>query len=531
MKRSEAKIRDYLASNIDFISEDFEVIQKEYYLKNSVGTRGFIDILAQDSLHNFVIIEIKRSNQAAREALHEVFKYAGLLRQNLKIKESEIRIYIVSTDWSELLVPFSQVYKTSDYQLEGVKISLGSNDLPEEKEYIQPIEKPLERKISFNKMLYLYEDEESMHKAVLAAKERIEEVGIIDFVLLKVICENQDDLIYPYGIYLAFQQYAMETLRECVTDHLEASDELTDIEDELDENHLIYYLEQIILSKIDTSFCHTLETSSSDGFTSMLESQGWNIIEVFRSGLFDDDPRLKKDEFLISEIKGFKGEGITLYHNQSFSKLKLRLKEIEETSPSYLWNGEFGDNTWFDHIKFVFEKLKYEKAEYDLQIGIYNPRVGILSTLYYIFNYNKFGANNSLEFLPVYSLQVRFKDKDKSSVTYLGRIKWTGKIVAVKDLVTNALNRDAWTYFLASQLRADPLLEMKVMNFLGFSYSTNLFFLNGEQPQEAKSIEIEDGEPYLTELEHSLYLEDFLSSQSRFLIELSELYESFVHIM
>ena len=83
--RGEDIIRDFLAENLELISHEFEFVQKEFPLPNAFGTRGYIDILARDEHYNFVIIEIKRSNQTAREAVQEVVKYANLLKQNYQL--------------------------------------------------------------------------------------------------------------------------------------------------------------------------------------------------------------------------------------------------------------------------------------------------------------------------------------------------------------------------------------------------------------------------------------------------------------
>ncbi|EGO9011334.1 DUF91 domain-containing protein, partial [Enterococcus faecalis] len=72
----ESHIRDYLAENLNFLSDELSLIGKEYLLPNNDGTKGYVDLLAKDKQGNYVIIEIKRSNQAARQALHEIFKYS-----------------------------------------------------------------------------------------------------------------------------------------------------------------------------------------------------------------------------------------------------------------------------------------------------------------------------------------------------------------------------------------------------------------------------------------------------------------------
>lgn len=76
---SEANLRDQLVTRLDLIEYGLHDPTSEYLLPNAHGTRGRIDILARDRHGLRVIIEIKRSNKAAREALHEVGKYMELL--------------------------------------------------------------------------------------------------------------------------------------------------------------------------------------------------------------------------------------------------------------------------------------------------------------------------------------------------------------------------------------------------------------------------------------------------------------------
>jgi hypothetical protein len=173
MSQVEAQVRDFLASNLTFLSKDFRLIRKEFHLKNSFGTRGFIDILAEDSYQHFVIIEIKRSDQKAKEAIHQALKYAGLLKQQMKVKETEIRICIVSTDWDELIVPFSEFHKIIQYPFEGFKIQINSKNIPIQKEIVQPLEDASSRRVSHNHMIYLYENNDFVHQELEQLREKL----------------------------------------------------------------------------------------------------------------------------------------------------------------------------------------------------------------------------------------------------------------------------------------------------------------------------------------------------------------------
>jgi len=90
--RTEDEIRDYLAKNLDCIEGGMVLINKEEYLPNDKGASGFIDIFAKAKDGKLVIVEIKKSNAAARQAVQELSKYAALLKANRLIKETEYRL-------------------------------------------------------------------------------------------------------------------------------------------------------------------------------------------------------------------------------------------------------------------------------------------------------------------------------------------------------------------------------------------------------------------------------------------------------
>ena len=72
MAFNEASIRDNLANDLEVLEPGLGLIETEHSLKNACGTSGRIDILAKDSFGNRVIIEVKRSDASARQALHEL---------------------------------------------------------------------------------------------------------------------------------------------------------------------------------------------------------------------------------------------------------------------------------------------------------------------------------------------------------------------------------------------------------------------------------------------------------------------------
>ena len=122
----ENEIRELLASNLSIVLPELSLIEKEYYLPKTKGTRGYIDILAKHKNGYYVIIELKRNENSARQAIHELIKYSEGLKEKLSLKESEIELYLVSTDWKELLIPFSSFAEISKNQVKGFNISINN---------------------------------------------------------------------------------------------------------------------------------------------------------------------------------------------------------------------------------------------------------------------------------------------------------------------------------------------------------------------------------------------------------------------
>src|SRR2546430_7891972 len=123
MVRVEETIRDYLASDLSFVFSDLHLVGKEFKLTHA-KVKGYIDILARDDDNNYVIIEIKRSDKAARETFNEIFKYIQLLKREHRVKDSEIRVILLSSEWKSLLFPFSEECRKRAYYMEGIEITL-----------------------------------------------------------------------------------------------------------------------------------------------------------------------------------------------------------------------------------------------------------------------------------------------------------------------------------------------------------------------------------------------------------------------
>jgi hypothetical protein len=179
----EDELRDLLAQQLSRLEPGLVLIQKEQYVPNELGTRGFIDLFARDAQGHFVLIEIKRSAASSREAIHEVLKYVEGVKAHLGARDHEIRVFIVATDWTELLIPFSRFVADSTISVRGIKISVGSRKRIRTAD-ISPVGTSRGRLLAPWHELNFYKSEEDLKRGLREYERSCNTKGISDFVLV-----------------------------------------------------------------------------------------------------------------------------------------------------------------------------------------------------------------------------------------------------------------------------------------------------------------------------------------------------------
>jgi len=114
----EKVLQNQLSRRLDLIARDLRLVATEYTLPNKDGAAGRGDSLSRDGLGGWVVIEIKRSESTARQAVHEIMKYTELLCQEKGVRPDRIRAVIASTTWEELRVPVSQMARNWQHDLQ-----------------------------------------------------------------------------------------------------------------------------------------------------------------------------------------------------------------------------------------------------------------------------------------------------------------------------------------------------------------------------------------------------------------------------
>jgi hypothetical protein len=507
--RIEEQIRDYIAENLDFISKDLTLIQKEFYLQAHIGARGYIDILAKDIFNNFVIIEIKRSEQAARQTINELLKYQGLIKQIYKAQESEIKLIIVSTTWDELIVPFSEICES--VFISGYKIELNSQNIPKSISIIEPIEPlNLERKISPLQTVELFYTIEKRDSFLKIIKSKLYGMGIEDYVLIKLNSNGSNNrIIYPFALYFAFQRQIMLKNYKILP---KLDDEINDIEFD-NEDQKLKYIDELIYVEIDTYMHHdSMESSDPVKFNSIINSGHWDIVEIDKNGIFLTDPRIS-DELILHEIKGFDGENETRYLEFTDSRNIKKLDKIQNNiKKSLQWN-----NQLFKHINQILESTMVESKNFKIVVEIFYPRsvFDAIWRLYYTSDSN---------YMPIYNIVVMFDDSNVI-YHYKGELAWNGKTVNMEKVFKKITEDDTFFTFFQCTIGS---YDNELLNLMNLKFVNELYKISNAKIIYNEKIKICKGE-FVPDKNINKDFQSFFESNRELMNRITYLYKQYTN--
>ncbi|HRE78907.1 MAG TPA: endonuclease NucS [Flavobacterium sp.] len=491
MKNHEDIIRDNLASNLKLINSEFILISTEHYIPESKTTKSFIDILAKDNNNNYVIIEVKRSNQSSRQAIHEIYKYTEAIKAEYKVKSSEIKAVIISTEWKELYIPFSTFANESKISIEGFQIETDNNLNILKATKIKPCKTNNGRLFSPIHECNLYSNLENLEKGIESHKKIYELKGIFDYVLiilkgaefnnekykkdLEQVMSNLlgidksefvghfDNMeVYKYMIYSVFQRLTIEEYYEILkrdkTEYKQTKEYIKYC-DFKDEDDILATLENNVLGNLKPWF---YSDSSEIGYPAkfankIIDEEKWEITELIRSSSLIKN-KLLTDDKIISETKGLSGIGNSVLQDSCSPNHKSKFIELKETINKTLKN----NIVWKNNLKLIFDEndfLKYDK----LNIEILTTKNILLSIINIVVN------ENSLEYLPFYSLEVKNEIENE---IYLGSFSWNGEKPNFEKFVNKYFNNEPGNIIMMMTWGISEIENESIFEDLGLTYET-----------------------------------------------------------
>ncbi|MBL7884246.1 MAG: DUF91 domain-containing protein [Bacteroidia bacterium] len=446
------------------------MIKDEYHVKNPNGAGGFIDIFAKDSKGNLVIIELKRSNATAREAITELSKYIALIRRIKNVKNSEVRLIVISTEWNELLVPFSEFYNATTYQLEGYSLQINSQYEPQTIKKITPLPEISGRNICRRHFIRYYKTDSDFEKAEKSIVAQANKLGLNDFLIAKFSLNFKDEF---YGttrvLYWAQQLKTQDFYLEKIKQHMskEELEEVLEWTSEMDEDDTLDELADKLDDKIQVKNEHC-EIGHPEKLVQRLSDDLWELKSISKYGVFKDDDRLT-DDLLLMDLKGYTGASFVYYFASTSTENRSKIEEILKNVETCL----FHNDVWRHKVKDLITYAA-TKGDCNLTIYVFN-KDNILETLWLS------GTDNPFPWTPTFYIVVDPKNND-SAETFIGKIAWDKKQINLDKSIADVFGTFK-NYLLEKHFGNHRGKDSQLMNHLGLEYQVDMISIttNGEE--------------------------------------------------
>ena len=530
---NEARIRDSLANQLHLIERGLKLEGIESPLKNFDGAGGRLDIYARDQFNHHVIIEVKRSNKSAREAIHELYKYISLFREKYGINENDIRCIIVSTEWKELLLAFSTFVFDTDYEVSGYKLTLSEDYSISGVEKISPI--PKSKSIAWRDFHSIFYFEETQRRDIFISSliEVLEKLPGTEFACIPMnydisrednsrlqvyrsIPGTLTEVVFPFALYMAMTLITpkyVESIKLIIDQTI-----FQEIEDISIEEAMQIYINRELEGKYDE-----YELGYNSKFSNMLHT--WLCLDAIRVGEKISNRLFYLEDDISENIRKGKGEHPWIYIDTVSPKFESRWNLSKQKIFKFLEN-----NSKWREIVINFLSQFDGNSETIIKIYIYNP-CNIIKGMYEVnFNFEK----------PcVPRLEITVEDfNGYISSGLAGCIIWDGSIVNIEVIkmiesifmaqnsfseFDSSINIDLFRIFVQfGQIRE---FEINICEMYNLTYAAVDFVIENEKVQEKDFFIFEKAQlvkkQYFETNFHSF--EDFCSSHTSYINHLAEL--------
>lgn len=473
------------------------VLNTEEYIPSAIGTRSFIDILAKDAGGRWVLIELKRSDAASREAIHEIYKYVEAVKGHLGARDDEIRAFIVSTEWKELLVPFSRFVCDTSISVSGVKISVSEPDKAITAEPVQPLQLTSGRVLSPWHEISLYTSDERLAEGLASYDASCKAKGINDYIMVELkapegfyessvlataaslhgirggtgelteeeiadVAGKMDRL--DYMIYFVPQLQTADEYLEMIRADPEQYEEAKEFSDHMEGEELLCYLQEYALDaspKVDRDY---FEIGYPAKFRSkLLADEAWTITKIHRRGAFARNTVLT-DETILGEIEGdagTSGQGlkrtIRLSDKAEFAQL---LKDVNKALPN--------NPVWAGMVRAQLEEARTDFPSGTAETSIFAPSTGLM-TIFFATTQETW-----ISYVPSYTILIRHKEDVRRA--YVGQLSAaddaTQSPEIFADILTKYYNEDLGFLLMNMTSGGYEARDIDILEDLGLIYDS-----------------------------------------------------------
>lgn len=477
---NENAIRDLLAKDLSVLEVGLELVEIEQFIPPELGTRCFLDILAKDRSGHWVIIEVKKTKAASREAAHEVFKYVEAVQRHFGARNNEIRAIVASVEWGEMLVPFSKLISETTIFVEGVQLVLDDSEILLKVNTIEPLVLTQGRYLAPWHELNVYHSKANLEMGIESYYKCCNEKGIIDYVL--VVLKAADDFhdracmaLEAYGkglsndlprseyiLYFAPQILTKEKCLSIIARDPNLYEEVISVTSDVDEKAELCILHTNVYDVEPCPSRDFLEIGYDAKFAGkLLVDEGWAVVRIIRKGTFERN-HLLSDDSIIEELKGLSaGSGRGL--NQS-----INLDNVAHVdSVRKALNSALELNAaWKAQLNRVLDEITDKESGGTADIKLFNPSSGIF-TLYFMAT-----EESSLDHMPHYKVVVKSSSEVVTSI-YLGVLVPSQKPMEFNDILEKYYEGRVGKLMLTASVAGfyEPK-DTEILYDIGLSYRT-----------------------------------------------------------
>jgi hypothetical protein len=475
----ESELRDLLAKDISLIEPGLTLLEKETFVPNELGTRSFIDLYARDLENHHVLIELKRNDAAAREAIHEILKYVEGVKRYFGAKDDEVRVIVASMEWNELLVPFSRLVADTPIAVIGKLLVVDSATGAISSTQIAPLPVTTGRVFSPWCEVHWHEDKRRMLDGLESIRASCKQKNIDDYVIVSLrpptpwiseheakmysaICQmasretDQSRLPrYEFVVYFATRLLSKDEYIALLSAEPDQLNDLPDLLADLDSEELLHTLHERFAQIGPRKIYDHFEIGYPAKFSSFI-NHDFEVIDVFREGAFARN-RLLSDETILGELEGKDGSTGQRYKRTFLLSNKAHLAGVRRDLSACLEQNQ----VWGRHIQRALDECLEQHPSASVEISIFNPQTGISTLLHSLTNKDGF------LYMPTYHLRV---DDSEPKKMYFGALRAASEPLSFRQLLRKYYEGDLGALLGTLSWGGRETRDSEIVRDLGLAY-------------------------------------------------------------
>lgn len=452
MRATEDVIRDQLAPRLELLERGLRALDTELHLPNIHGSSGFVDIIARDALGNIVLIELKRSDAASREAIHELFKYVALLRQNHRVPPHRIRCMVVSTEWRELLVPFSSYAASAPYPVEGFRLCVSKSGEALSAEKVVPL--PEEPGVGLSPVHWAAccTSQAQRNGVYARLSAMLTSAGVQDYLVFFI----DHDLTHPAVIHPLLCYVVLGRIAEPLRQRMLSANTL-EVADYGEGEYPDWAVEEAIASQL-----HVVDGYDSAEFPSPEQLCGmlndtWRIARIARHGVFASET-IYPEPMLTALATAVEGGNAVVFSAVTRPAFEAQWRMLLEGLRRTL----LGNVVWSEAVPAYLQEIAKTLPSATVSIHVYNP----MNCLMHL---NMGATLSDQRYFP--ALQIAAEDPATSTLCLLrGGWKWNGVAPPPPEDIINRAFGDFDRFLLAMAMHCTWETDDEVCALHGLHY-------------------------------------------------------------